>query len=537
MRFARLLVCLLFLPQSLFALPQVRKAEDPYQRATELVRAGNLHQALQELQKALQHTPRNPKVHNMLGVVLTELGRLKEANEAYDRALSIAPDFRPARKNRAINAFTQGDFKFAASEFEDLARLEPKDFVPHLFLGLLAMEGSDLKTARKHLLEARQLSPDNGRVLLALTRVHFALGERQLAIESAQAMRAKSPSTDAERFELGVILAQFAANAEAAEVFHELWLKKPGAYDTGFNLALVYYRTGQLEPALRIVKELGSGAKPSGELLNLQGWIYNKMRRLDQARESLHQATAAEPDNPDHYLDLSTVLNNQGETEAAIQALSGAIQHGLEKARLQVQMGLLYEKSGKYAEAEKCYRVALTSNKATPPAYLALAHLLLGTDRRKEALDLLVHATRSFPRDPLLHYMYGAELLESTQESNPEQWGKAESVLRKALELNPFYANTLYMLGRLYVKRGDDDSAQDYFERACAFNPRHADAYYQWLRIAVRRGEKSKAAELDKIVRKLHDEEKRQDQETVTGLVEESLRGPVKGTLVTKAAN
>ena len=93
------------------------------------------------------------------------------------------------------------------------------------------------------------------------------------------------------------------------------------------------------------------------------------------------------------------------------------------------------------------------------------------------------------------------------------------------------------MLGRLYVKRGDDDSAQDYFERACAFNPRHADAYYQWLRIAVRRGEKSKAAELDKIVRKLHDEEKRQDQETVTGLVEESLRGPVKGTLVTKAAN
>ena len=97
-------------------------------------------------------------------------------------------------------------------------------------------------------------------------------------------------------------MAQFESHAEAAEVFQELWLKERGSYNVGFNLALVYYRAGRLEAALAIVKELESRATPSAELFNLRGWIYNKMNRLDQARDSLEQALKADPGNPDHYL-------------------------------------------------------------------------------------------------------------------------------------------------------------------------------------------------------------------------------------------
>jgi Tfp pilus assembly protein PilF len=88
-----------------------------------------------------------------------------------------------------------------------------------------------------------------------------------------------------------------------------------------------------------------------------------------------------------------------------------------------------------------------------------------------------------------------------------------------------------------YLKRGDDQTARNYFEKACAFNPKHTDAYYQWLRIAVQRGEKDKVAELSEIVRRLHDEEKNQIQETVTGVVEESLRASPEGILLTRSTN
>jgi tetratricopeptide (TPR) repeat protein len=510
--------------------------EHPSRRAEELLRAGNLNEALEELQKATGQSPNDPKVQNTLGIVLTELGRLKEANEAYNRALSLAPDFFPARKNRAVNAFSLGDYGFAASEFETLVKQSPKDFVPHLFLGLLAMERIDWSGALPHLVEAHQLTSNSARLLLALGRVHFALGERDLALESVREMRGISHTTRAERFELGVLLAQFESNTEAVQVFQGLWAEK-SAYNVGFNLALVLYRTGQLEPALRVIRDLESRGKPTGELMSLRGWVYNKMHRLNQARESLERAILIEPNNQDHYLDLSTILNNQGETETAIQVISRGLQRGVEKNRLQVQMGLLYEKSGNYGEAEKWYRTAITTQHVTPPAYVALAHLLLGTDRREQALDLLENGSQSFPESSFLQYMYGAELLESVPEPDPQQLDRAELTLKKALALNPFYANTYYMLGRLYLKRGHDQTAQEYFAKACAFNPKHTNAYYQWLRIAVRLGEKDKAIELDTIVRRLHDEEKKQIQKTVTGVVEESLRGSAEGILRTRSSN
>src|SRR5439155_16236399 len=192
MRHSGLLVCLWLLSQALIVLPEPSKAEDVREQVMELVREGHLNQALEELQKAAVQTPRDAKIQNMLGVVLTELGRLEQANEAYNRALSLTPDFFPARKNRAVNAFSLGDYKFAAIEFKTLVKQEPKDFVPHLFLGLLAMERNDWSAALPHLLEARQLTSNNARILLALSRVRFALAERQLALECVRTMRASS---------------------------------------------------------------------------------------------------------------------------------------------------------------------------------------------------------------------------------------------------------------------------------------------------------------------------------------------------------
>lgn len=517
------------------ALPELSNAEDLYKRASELARAGDFDQALQELHKAAEQTPNNSRVHNLLGIVLTQLGRLKEANEAYSRALSLAPDFLPARKNRAVNAFTKRDFQFAAGEFEALVRLYPRDFVPHLFLGLLAMEGSDLPMARKHLLEAHQLAPDSGQVLLALTRVHFTLGERQLALETARKMQTKSRSTDAERFELGVLLAQFEAHAEATEIFQELWRKKPGSYDVGFNLALVQYRAGQLQPALDTLEQVGARVRQRGELLNLRGWIYNKMRRLDRARESLEGAIVAEPDNPDHYLDLSTVLSSQGYTQAAIQLLAqvSSISNG---ARLQVQMGLVYQKDGNYQEAEKWYRKTLQADALNRNAYLALANLLWATNRQKEALELLAKAIDLLPTDALLHYLYGGQLLESEPEARPEHLEKAAAILHKSLQLNPFYANTHYILGKLYLKKGDYASAKASLEKACAFNPRHTSAYYHLSRLALQMGEKDRAQEIARIFQELEKRERWQrDEGTLADAVQDSLQKPEGGVLLTKS--
>jgi len=246
-------------------------------------------------------------------------------------------------------------------------------------------------------------------------------------------------------------------------------------------------------------------------------------------------AIAAEPDNVDHYLDLSSVLNNEGDSDGAIRVIHDGLQRDIEKDRLQVQIGLLYQKKGDFGSAEAWFQKSLQSNPANRSAYLALANLMLRSDRRQAGLDLLAKSIQVLPNDPLLYYMYGGELLESEEKTGSQQLDKAAAILKKALELNPYYANTHYLLGKLYLKKGNEDAAQASFEKACAFNPEHVGAYYQLSLLARRQGKKEKAAELGKIVQKLNEKSDKNYQESFTGVLQESLRGTAGGVMMPKS--
>ena len=72
-----------------------------YDLATLLVEAGATAEAVGEFRAALALMPGSVDVLNNLGIALGSLGRLDEAIESFERALSVRPDFPPARQNLA----------------------------------------------------------------------------------------------------------------------------------------------------------------------------------------------------------------------------------------------------------------------------------------------------------------------------------------------------------------------------------------------------------------------------------------------------
>jgi Flp pilus assembly protein TadD len=524
---------ILMIAAILLALP-AESSETLYSKGVELARSGHLKEALHELEQAARLSPSNPKIHNMLGVVLTQLGRLQEADSAYGRALSLVPGFYPARKNRAVSSFTQGDLRFASREFEAMVKIDPKDFVPPLFLGLIAIENNSFGDARSQLQEANRRSPGNFKVLMPLIRVNFILGERATALEQARSLWIGSRIQDNERFELGVLLAQFAANGEAAEVFKELKKRQPDSYDVTFNLALAEYRSGRFAEALIVTSQYAAGAKLTGEMLNLQGWIYGKMRRMDEAARHFRMAMEAEPLNGDHYLDLSNALERSADVEGAIQVVLKGIEHQVDLDRLQIQLGLLYQKNGEVGQAESCFQKALERNPGNRSAYLASALLLYQTNRKTESLNLLKTSTTVLPRDAFLYYLYGGQLLEEAETQDTGKLEEAMSALKKALELNPLYANTNYLLGRLYAGKGDYATAESFFEKACAFNPRHSEALWQLTLIARQQGKKERVAELTQRMQKFQDQSEQSEPNTFLMAVQDSLRSGASPSAKTK---
>ena len=495
-----------------------------YERGAQLARSGKLAEALVELEAATLAQPDNPKVHNLRGVVLTQMGRLAEADKAYLRALELAPGFLPARKNLAVNAFSQKRYSQAASEFEALSKLLPQDPVPALFLGLLALQDSRLDASRTHLLKARRLAPNHPRVLIALVRVELLLGNRESAAECAAAARKSASLSDADRFELGTLLAAFGADEEAREIFLELWRRNPASHDVGFNFALVSYRSRHYDEALKTTEDLLSGGHRTGELLNLRAWILSRLSRPEAARQSLEEALAAEPRNADHYLDLGSLLMNGNDREGALRVLTDAVRFIPLDARLPVAAGLVCQSAGDRGQAERWFRQALQTDPASGPAHLALANWLYEAGRTAEAFDLLARGLERTPNAPLLHYVYGALLLDSTGEAHRGELGRAKSLLLRAAELSPYYANTYYLLGRLSLKQEDDSAAEAYFTKACKLDPRHVGALYQLGQIAQRKGDRKKAAELSRIVKNLRAGAVDEEHQRFTALLQESLR-------------
>ena len=79
-----------------------------------------------ESQKAIWLKPTDAKIWSQYGVALGRLGRYDEALRAYDKSLSIAPDYENARENKhalltnmALDCERRGDWTCAARIFED----------------------------------------------------------------------------------------------------------------------------------------------------------------------------------------------------------------------------------------------------------------------------------------------------------------------------------------------------------------------------------------------------------------------------------
>ncbi|MBI1725288.1 MAG: tetratricopeptide repeat protein, partial [Candidatus Tectomicrobia bacterium] len=80
--------------------PPVQLTGSPYDRGRNEVNMGNWGRAAELFQQAVKADPKHYQAYNMLGYALRKTGKPKEALEAYNRALSLKPDYAPAIEYR-----------------------------------------------------------------------------------------------------------------------------------------------------------------------------------------------------------------------------------------------------------------------------------------------------------------------------------------------------------------------------------------------------------------------------------------------------
>lgn len=102
------------------------KPEEPaaqpsaYDMGREAAKAGNWSRAVSLFQGAVKKDNDDYKSFNMLGYSLRNVGRYEAAILAYNRALSIKPDYAPALEYRGMAHLKANNLKAAMADYEVL---------------------------------------------------------------------------------------------------------------------------------------------------------------------------------------------------------------------------------------------------------------------------------------------------------------------------------------------------------------------------------------------------------------------------------
>ncbi len=103
--------------------PEPGEQPSYYDQGRVQVNFGDWREAARLFRKATEKESGNYKALNMLGYSLRQSGKHQEAIQAYDRALSIKPDYAQALEYRGKAHVGAGNKRAALADYERLVRL------------------------------------------------------------------------------------------------------------------------------------------------------------------------------------------------------------------------------------------------------------------------------------------------------------------------------------------------------------------------------------------------------------------------------
>jgi tetratricopeptide (TPR) repeat protein len=322
---------------------------------------------------------------------------------------------------------------------------------------------------------------------------------------------------------LGKLLLDDGKGAEAIPYLEQASRANPGDYENAFELALAYARDGQYERASEQTRTMLAAQDKAGkeldrqeqaELHHLLGDVEEKLgHSLEAVREYQHAAEL----NPSeaNVFDWGTELLIHRAFQPAIEVFTEGNHLFPHSARTLTGLGVSWYARGSYDQAVQCLCQASDLNPNDPNPYLFLGKMQsVETTQSTCMMEKLGRFVSLQPENAQANYYYALGL---SRRNDADDLAHAESLLEKAVRLDPKLAAAYLQLGILYSQRSDASKAISAYREAIEANPGLVPAHYRLAQAYIRNGEKSKAqAELqiyDQLSKKTAEEADRERRE------------------------
>jgi tetratricopeptide (TPR) repeat protein len=274
----------------------------------------------------------------------------------------------------------------------------------------------------------------------------------------------------------------------------------------GFNLTLAYARSLNYPAAIQAAQEVIAQGYRKAELYNLLAEAYEHNNQTIEAYNALRTATQIDPRDENNYLDLMALGVDHANLELALDIANIGLRNIPNSYRLIMQRGAVRAFHAQITSALEDFEAAAKLEPQRDLPYFGMCMALMQKDQTPQAIEIARQRLAISPDDYLLLYALGEILSRSAASTEHDQ--EAVQLLERSVRLNPDFATARAALGKVYVRRGEDDRALVELEKALQLDPTDLTPCYQLAHIYHRKGDKKQADELFAKFVKFRDEDR-----------------------------
>lgn len=382
---------------------------------------GNLQKAREDLERALQQHPDNPRVHYLLGNALKQLNHPDQAEAAYRKsielnkiyldpylalsnlllsrehvedAMEILATARQEMPNDPRIATTlgrgymdRGELSEAESQFRQALRISP-NHLPALFsLGVTLRRMSRLNDAQATFERLASIDPRYPGLVMEQGLVLERTGQPEQALAIYRHELERNPEDVEMKLRVAAALVLVSNCDEAMVMLRDVVRQRPDSAEALFYQGRCMLDRGQLAEAERALTRAVDLEGENGSYRSYLGWACLEIGQLDRAATELQRAVEIDPTNPVAVWQRGVLLLRSASPQAAVRDLERALELNPEMHEVYHYLALAYDQMRRPADAIRYFEMAIQFNPNDFESQFTLAQII--TDQRGPRSGLL----------------------------------------------------------------------------------------------------------------------------------------------------
>jgi tetratricopeptide (TPR) repeat protein len=258
----------------------------------------------------LPHFPADAGVWHEAGDLGLAAGDFAQAETLFDHAASLAPSDPLHLVGKAQAALAAGKLRDARRHAESAVRLGGDRAESLQCLATIAARQGDADRAIELLDRAERVAKDTGELRRVRTRLLIDVDRADQAAKELRQHLAEDPDDEGAWSDLGEALEAIQDFPAAGQALEAALRLRPRAPALQVRLARVERKSGQLDRALDLLRQVEAFDPLQPELALELGQVYEARRELDHALDSYWRSTELNPHSPEPFRRAGHVLKS-----------------------------------------------------------------------------------------------------------------------------------------------------------------------------------------------------------------------------------